>query len=371
MPRKSISVIAIAIASIYVLYFISLTTQTSYTLSGSDTGGYTFSIPEEDSAFGGIFFVPDINDSLIHYQYKHIEDSIHQITEKIKLDNRGIASSGMSFGALSVTSIEDESSGGMDFSSDRILVGLLDSLELLGHDPEIQQQIRGGTNAKKLLEEVNERRRLRYNELVYQQQAKKETLYYLGLNGYDKKEHTTEFFLDKGTNNLAYFVTDSVRKGLYSSINDGHYERKRIAIRYAADDRRVLIPLTKRQYQIAAAALKIVVYGIIFLGIYIMVGLPLQILINISKGRAFTLQNIQRFNIMAIALLIAALTSIFTPYLLRLFYRSIIPDEFILKPFLETSYNQLSSLLLALGVFLIGKAFKRGYTLQQENSLTI
>ena len=316
MIRKSVSILALVLAAVFVLYFIQMirwSTSTHTTFGSSDDVSYSYSLPDEDTAFGGIFFRPSISDSLPHYQYKHIEDSINRITERIKNNNKS-AGTGLLVGSLGAMSIEDRAPGEADVV---------------------------------------------------------QTLYYLALKGYAKKQYQTEFFLDKGTNNLAYLVMDSVRKRAFGTSKMGHFERRRIAVRYAAGEQTVLVPLTEKQYQVAAVVIKILMGSILFIMIYIMIGLPLQIVINISRGKAFTLQNIQRFKLMAIVLLVASLTAVAAPYLFKLFFRSIIPDELALKPFWEAFIDQLPALLTAPGVFLIGKAFERGYKLQRENALTI
>jgi hypothetical protein len=224
---------------------------------------------------------------------------------------------------------------------------------------------------KKLLDEVLWRLNVRSNEVLRQNERKEEQFYYLGLEGYTVKDYNTQFFLDNGTYNLAYVVWDSVHRRTFDSTKTGHYERKKISVRYSADEKRVMIPLTKKQYRAVATVFDLGRYAFLFLFVYIFIGLPLQIIINISKGKAFTLQNIYRFKLMAVVLFVYGLLAIATPYILKLFYNSIILEDFTLKPFTQTFFSYLPLLLSALGLFLISKAFKRGYNLQQENALTI
>jgi len=76
---------------------------------------------------------------------------------------------------------------------------------------------------------------------------------------------------------------------------------------------------------------------------------------------------------MSIVLFIITLLTIFMPYVFRLFYQKIIPEEFTLTlPSLwQSVFNNLYMLLIAIALFIIGKAFQKGYKLQQEQDLTI
>lgn len=351
-----------------IVYVLLLTTHFSFP-SGSDTDEYSYSVsyPDRDTAFGGVFYRPHVNDSLPYYRYKHIEDSIRQITERIKYKNEEIRRIIFYIGAFGIGRIKDEPFMDTDFIADSIVRKLSDSSFLLSQKLMNLQGADSMTAIRNLLDDIDLRRRLRYNELRRQQGEKKETPYYLILNGYKKKNHLTEFFRDKGTNNLAYFVADSSREGMQS----GHFERRQIAVRYATNDQRVLVPLTKYQYWAAWVVCCIAGCCVIFLPIYILIALPIQIVTSISEGRAFTFQNIRRFRLIGIGLVVLSLIALFTPYLLWLFFHHIIPDELGLKPFWEILLQQLPWMLGALGAFLIGKAFEKGYKLQQENTLTI
>jgi Protein of unknown function (DUF2975) len=372
MRRSNISLTAIIIAAAFTIYFFFFNKSILSGSTGPFPMDWSINIPEEDTAFGGLFFDPEINDSLPHYQYKRIEDSIKQIKEGIKLKNKSIGS-GKVFGTIGIMEINKDwsFSGGTDSQKDIILKSLLDSMNLLGN--KMIGLERGDSFAKieKLSGEVLWRYNVRSNEILQQNKLKQERLYYLGLEGYRIKDYNTQFFLDNGTYNLAYVVWDSVHKRAFDSTKSGHYERKRISIRYSADDKRLMIPLTKKQYRVTSTIFNLCWYALAFLFVYIFIGLPFQIIINISKGQAFTLKNIYRFKLMAIVLLIYGLMAIAMPYLLKLFYNKIIPEDFALKPFTQTFFSYLPLLLSALGLLLISKAFKRGYKLQQENALTI
>ena len=104
---------------------------------------------------------------------------------------------------------------------------------------------------------------------------------------------------------------------------------------------------------------------------YFYVVLPCKIILDISKGKAFIAKNVQRFNFMAVILLVYAILFILSPYLFKLIYHTLIPNEFMLPPFVTTLQKLLPVCLIAIGLFIIGKAFEKGYNLQRENALTI
>jgi hypothetical protein len=151
----------------------------------------------------------------------------------------------------------------------------------------------------------------------------------------------------------------------------GHYERKNIAVRFAADEKKVLIPITGQQHQYATLIIKWGSYLFSFLFVYFFVGIPLQIIWNISKGRAFTLKNIRRFRLMTIVLLVYALSVTTAPYLFRLIFQDLIPQELVLIPFTSNLLSHLYLYFGSLALYLVGKAFGRGYSLQQDNALTV
>jgi Protein of unknown function (DUF2975) len=372
MFRKNISLIAITIAAAFTLYFFFLIKSVLSGSANTPPMFRTISLPEGDTAFGGLFFDPQINDSLPHYQYKCIDDSIKRIKKLIEINNKSTGN-GRSVGAFGVTEIKRDWSLDLnnDISKDSVLRGLVDSMDLLSIRMVSLKESDSLSTIQKLMDEIHRRSTARHNEVLQQEKQREEKFYYLALEGYRIEDHNTQFFLDKNDYNLAYVVWDTVVKRTFDSTKQGHYERKRISVRYAADDQRVLVPITKKHYHLISNALTFGGYFIIFLLVYFFVGLPFQIIINISKGKAFTLKNIYRFKLMAVVLLIYGLMSVAAPYLLKLIYNNIIPEEFALKPFTQTFFSYLPFLLSSLGLFLISKAFQRGYNLQQENALTI
>ena len=219
-------------------------------------------------------------------------------------------------------------------------------------------------------DEIMWRLNLNTNKKAKENNKNEERHYYFGLNKYDL-DYNNKFFMQGETFNLAYVKWDSVIKRTYDSTKTGHYERKQIEVRYSTDDKRILIPISKKKYDFFKSALSIFIFISIFFLIYIFIGLPIQILIDISKGKAFTKANIRRFKLVAYVLFFCTFLKVFSPYILNFFYRKMIPKEFHLEPVSSAIISNIYLFLIALVLFFVGKAFQKGYNLQEEEELTV
>lgn len=312
--------LAIIIATLITGYFVLLITGwgTSYSMQTDVVSGIT--LPAEDTAFGGIFKMNNLNDSLPYYLYKKQEDSLAETRRKRDLINESswIAEGGRGFGYLGLAALP------------------LDGIPY----PEVPE-----TAELKI----------------------KTNIYYLTLEGFTLY-YDTKFFIANKMYNLAYpkwDVKDSAKK-------NGHYERKQIAVRYNSKDKKIMIPISKKLFDFINTSLAILPFFFIFASIYLFIGLPIQVIINISKGRAFIPKNILYLRLVSFALLIIVLLSISLPYLINYIFRAEIPSDF---KFRENTFNYptsyLSQILMGVGLFIVSIAFQKGYRLQQEQELTI
>jgi hypothetical protein len=187
--------------------------------------------------------------------------------------------------------------------------------------------------------------------------------YYLKLPGYSLL-YPNQFFMIGNRYYITTVQQDPVSKTY-------HYARRQIPVRYSSDQKEVLIPVSPGVYRTLNVVMIVLIFILIIVSIYVLLGLPIQLLINISKGNAFTLKNIRILRLIAITLFSLTTLNIVAPYLLRLLFSRYVPEEFHLEPFWNVFGNKLTGLFLSVAVFIISMAFKRGYDLQQEQELTV
>lgn len=332
---------------------------------------YVINVPEKDTSFNNVFFSTYVNDSLPHTEYRRIEDSLKQIRSAKELNNKSPAS-GQTFGSFGFYTInKKENILTYDLNKDDpALKQMNDSLDIMGKK---YNNITDKDSINKINEELRNitwRINVRNNELFKEKREKEEKLYYLGLEGY-QLHHNSHFFIQNGNYYLAVVKWDSVIKRKYDSTKVGHYERKEISVRYSEDDQRILIPIRKKNHDVFNSVLVIFIFIFTFILIYIFIGLPIQILINLSKGKAFSKGNIRSFKLMAYVLFFCTFLKVFSPYILKLFYRKMIPDEFSLEPVINAIVSNIYLFLIASVLFFVGKAFQKGYNLQEEEDLTV
>ena len=370
MRKYRISIIATILAVLITSYFALILFFTT-TSTGPSPMSSIISYPENDTSFNSLSFSTYINDSLPHYEYRRIEDSLKQIRFAKELDNKS-GGSGQGFGSLSFYAIDkDRNDLHYDLvKEDPALKQMQDSLDIISKK---FNNVTDRDSINRIKEESGNiiwRINVRSNELLKERQKIKQKFYYLGLEGY-QLHYDSEFFVQNGNYYITVVKWDSVIKRKYDSTKVGHYERKEISVRYSKDDKRILVPISKKNHAFFQTALVIFLFLAIFFLIYVFFGLPIQILIDISKGKAFTKENIRRFKLMAYVLFFCTFLKVFFPYILNFFYRKMIPDEFSLEPMISAIVNNIYLFLIALVLFFIGQAFQRGYNLQQEQDLTI
>ena len=317
--------------------------------------------PLDDTPFGGLFASPRINDSLPHYLYQHIADSLKRIQDERIKQNSSEMQSGMSVASLGVYSTEIAPRGNVRRELIYDQTAFRDSLSVAAHKK--MAATKNKDSIRIIKDQLND------SLTYYNSQIKREYLYYLGLQGYSL-DKSSMFFVQNGTYNLAFPEWDTVGVGGHS-VWDGHYVRKQIPVRYATKDKLLLIPVSQRHFNILKIVMGVLFLSMLFFAAYCLLGLPLLILINISKGRAFDDINFKRFNIMTRVLLGWMVVKILSPYILWLIYRKMIPDDFIMPNFWQLIWDNGQLFFIAVAIYIIGKAFQKGNNLQNEQDLTI
>ena len=217
--------------------------------------------------------------------------------------------------------------------------------------------------------DINHRLNVRVNYFHDSIEASIPKKYYLSLKDYES-DRDTKFFINNGLYKLAYVVWDTTKQNGRLVI-EGHYEQKTIPIRYSKEEKKVLVPLTHLQYQIVSGAVFITVWLFIALSLYFFLGLPLQILIRISRGNAFTKANVKGLQRISLFLFISGLVATTFPHLMLLFFRKLIPQQLQLSSPIHFLFENRMYFFTAFIVFIISIAFKKGNQLQQEQNLII
>jgi len=370
MKRRSISglLISIGIAVLAYYYFHAwgeVDTATSETSS--------YDIPTDDTAFGGYFHTPYINDSLPHYAYQKIADSIQQQKNKRDLINNGSFSLGMSYGFLGVNKIEKPE---LNNKGEQ----LWDSLQKKYTDSSMQMKTRilhtdnkdsirfYRQKSEEYLDKLNTEGNKARNQ-AYKDEAGYD--YYFGLSGYSL-DPDMHFYIHNGENYLLYPVVDTVEQGLHEKHSKGHYESMPLTIRYAANQKQILFPVSAATYQVLTVALNVLSFMMLLGVIYFCLVIPVHIVWNISRGRVFEPYNYRMLKLTGLVLFFTTLISGFLPYIIRWFLGNRVPPQFKMEPLLGSFFGDIPGYFLAVFVFAIGLAFQRGAALQdlkeQENT---
>jgi hypothetical protein len=371
MLKKKISPIALLITGLLTLLMVYLWSSIKG-VAGSDGFTSNIDLPESDTAFGGIFYQPFIDDSLPHSKYKSIEDSFTWIKRAKQLRNNGSGAKVMSNSIFGVFAIMNQPFSEAPHSifrtsdEDPVIKTFIDSINKLYPNPSEKEVIDNNLEIEKKF-----RDRFKGKADSVTKEKEKDRSYYFTLEGYSLKNYDTKFFIKGNSFNLAYVKWDTIIRRKYDSTQSGHYESKQIKVRYATDAKRILIPVSKKTHAILDVSFIAFTFISIVVILYFFLGLPIQVLVNISKGRAFTEKNIYMLRQISWAAFIIAVLTTASPYIFRLLFWKMIPGDFVLEPFLNTLFENLPILLMALVTFLIAKAFRRGYKLQQYEDMTI
>lgn len=368
MRLNSISIIVIVLAigiSAYFLIAINYMHGEPINSPGSE-----IELPDNntsDSLFGGIFSYPNFNDKLPYYQYKKFEEVYKRINHERDLANKGGLGSSWSVGSIGVHSIQNPMYNVPD--SNRIEIQGRKSLKSMD---SLATLILSETDNKQkvLLSKIFDSLFVAFNEFSFEQignrnAVKRNNLFYFSINGYSIRDFNTKFYMHNDSDYLAIVKWDD------AAHKRGHYERKKITVRYSESSKSLLIPVSENTYNKLQAFYQVFGIVLVVIFIYLFIGLPLDILLNISKGRAFSYANIKSLKIITIASGITSAISLFTPYFLRFIFRNRIPPEISTEPFSKILFNNLPIIVFTFAAFFITKAFIRGNKLQEEQALTI
>ncbi len=195
--------------------------------------------------------------------------------------------------------------------------------------------------------------------------------FYFSLNGYTA-DNENKFYIDNGSYNIAFIKWDKEESSKGNKLGkSGHYEHKQIKVRFNKSNNSINIPISFKLHGILKIALMITITFLIGFSLYFFIGLPVQILLNISRGKVFILNNLKYINQICLALMMATSFTIFLPMVLHLIFMNRIPSEIYPNSIFSILASGFGYIIATIVLLLIRKAFKKGYELQQENALTV
>jgi hypothetical protein len=124
--------------------------------------------------------------------------------------------------------------------------------------------------------------------------------YYLELPQY-KLEQNSTFFISNNCWYIKYVVWDLISKDHKSSR--GHVAKKQVRFRFSKDDNALLIPITKTAFNILKPLVMLIGIAFLIIMLYLVIGLPARVLINISKGEPFCESNLRDLYFVGVAVI--------------------------------------------------------------------
>ena len=200
--------------------------------------------------------------------------------------------------------------------------------------------------------------------------------YYIALPGWRLKQDvdspwhpdSTTLYVDKGQSYIRKTVVDKFEKAGHNLNYTTHFAAIPVKFKYHREGNYVMIPVAKGIKQVC----DYILYGmfILFLGFFFfIIGEFLKFVFALSKGQAFTVDNVFRLRIIALGLLGYPVVMFLLALLMRLIFSSYLTSDITLNP---AVYSDSWQMVCAGIVFwLLFKAFKQGKALKEENELTV
>ena len=286
-----------------------------------------------------------INDSLPHYQYKLLMDSINDIDNKKEAQKNNIGS-GMMGNIIGYTEFRECDS--CQESEKKKTVKYGNKFKLLSDSLKFNYHVEGTSNAR-----LNQPQK-----------------YFLYFAGYSLNNDCT-YLIDSGNCKLKYPVWDIMDAGKKRlKEHTGYLAIKQIPFRFVEKNNAILFPLNAMNFKIAKTVILIFYILILIYIIIIMIILPFKLLFSISKGIVFTNNNIRYLYFISYSFLGYSLFSCILTVALRFVFQLNKIPEFSYD-YWNLAKDYYISFLIGLIVYGIAKAFDKGYQIQKENDLIV
>jgi Protein of unknown function (DUF2975) len=363
MKNFKFSFIALLVTiSIFLFCYVYFT----YGKVASNSKISTVSLPNNDTAFGGIFSTFNLSDSLPNYEYKKLEDNFKRKKDYQTSMNDGNYISCLFIGSIGFSAeLLENINYVMKSENDKEeMLKKMDSIIIFREnekdDLKKQELTRTYDSIRKILEKETG------FDLSNENRFSGKSVSYFSLKNY-KLDEENKFFLHNGKYNLAFVKW----KGEDSLKKIGYYDHKEINIRYKKSNGSINIPISNKLHTYLKFLLMVTISLVSVASFYFFIGLPFQIFLNISRGNVFVNNNLKYLNQICAAAIIGSTIALLLPMLLHFIFMSKIPPEISPQSFLTIIQNMFGYIVACIILLLIRKAFKAGYDLKEENALTV
>lgn len=365
--RKRLSWIAIGVVILGIGYYSWFLFSGRSLKYGGDSTYY--SMPDDnDTLFGDIFKTSHFNDSLPHYMYKKFTDSLQNAKMK---DGYVTSAAGLfgSFGyvkeAILPTILANE-----NWKKDPKYKVIEDTLTNIYSDSNYLKDTAAYLQRIQSLKNIQDRILMEQYDIQYANKDQP-SKYYFVVNDYKFKNPMSQFFTKNGKNYIAYPVIDKQVKSKEGGIiSNAHFEREATHYKFVATNT-LMFPISKSFYDVLIVGFWIISFLLLIVVTYVFLGFPIGILVNISKGRAFIDQNIHYLKtLLKWAIAFTVLKTLMPFFLYLIFYKSI-ATHFELANWGSFISQIFWSYVFCFVIFLIKKAFEKGYEMQKNEDLTV
>lgn len=197
----------------------------------------------------------------------------------------------------------------------------------------------------------------------------KKASHYVRSTAYYLKEDDFQFFSKNGRNYIKYTVWDKkegdVRSG-YTAVTETPVK---LVKEENNTDWTILFPVSGSM-NVLHVVFPIVAAFLMVAGLIFYLQKPLKILLNISRGDAFSDYNIKNlYNIAWFTLLVGLLSGVIK-IVVHLLFKSQVPEQLSFSYYIALMTGS-EAYIAALVILLVAKAFDDGQKLQEENDLTV
>jgi hypothetical protein len=185
-----------------------------------------------------------------------------------------------------------------------------------------------------------------------------------------EKDREAKYYIYNRTPHIAWVKWDSTRVRNDGKSRYGHYESSPIKVGYDKEDKRLFVPVSKTTYTIVTILMWTGLFVSLVAFLTVFISYPITIFRSIARGDGFNETNGILFKRMGYVLAAFAVLGFLIPVIISLVFRHMIPSQFYL-PVWDSFTSIIPALILAVALWLLGKAFTQGSQLQEFENTTV